>query len=191
MRAMRLFLGFSAATAFVGAIAAGCGSSSSPSNPVDSGAGDVTTEAMPQMEAAVETGPDVMEAMSDVCVPDADITKLMVPDASIGDAGATAAGCFSCIETACPTVIAQCNQSCACVAAFEAFDTCLANGGGLLNCVGSNFVNVPGINPQSFICAAGCATPSICGYTIPVPTDGGDAATESSTGEGGGEAGGD
>jgi hypothetical protein len=145
-------------------------------------------EAMPMPEAAPEAAPDVMEAAVDAaCVPDADITKLPVPDASIGDAGATAEGCFSCIEQACPTVIAQCNMSCACVAAFEAFDTCLAGGGGLLTCVGSNFVNVPGISPQSFFCAAGCATPSICGYSIPVTTDGGDGGTPT---EGGTDAGG-
>ena len=187
MRAMKIFLGFAASSAFVGAIAAGCGSSSSPTQPQDSGPGDVTMEAMPMPEAAPEATPDVMEAAADVaCVPDANVTMLPVPDASIGDAGATAAGCFSCIEAACPMVIAQCNMSCACVAAFEAFDTCLAAGGGLLTCVGSNFVNIPGINPTSFICAAGCATPSICGYSIPIPTDGGDAAVTDGSGDSGG-----
>ena len=188
MRAMRFFLGFAASSAFVGAIAAGCGSSSSPTQPQDSGPGDVTMEAMPQPEAAPpEAAPDVMEAAADVaCVPDANITMLPVPDASIGDSGATAAGCFSCIEAACPTLIAQCNQSCACVAAFEMFDLCLAQGGGLLTCVGSNFTNIPGISVSSFICAAGCATPSTCGYSIPL----GDGGGEGGGGDSGGDTGG-
>jgi len=181
---MRIFLVFAASSTLVGAIAAGCGSSSSPTQPVDSGTADVTMEAMPMPEAAAETGPDVMDAamMADVCVPDATLSTIPIPDASLNETGATAAGCVACLNTACPMLVAQCNQNCACIAAFESFAACIAAGTGFQTCAFSDLANISttGVD-ASVTCAIGCAIP--CGYTLPTG-DGGHP-------EGGGEAGGD
>jgi len=186
MRAMRFFLGFAATSAIGGAIATGCGSSSSPSQQTtDSGPGDVTTEAMPQMEAAVETGPEAaVEAGPDVCVPDATLASIPIPDAALNETGATAAGCVACLNTACPMLVAECNQNCACIAAFEAFANCIAGGGGFQTCAFSDLLNIntTGVD-ASVTCALGCAV--TCGYTLPT----GDGGHEG--GEGGSEAGGD
>ncbi len=190
MRAMRFFLGFSAASAFVGALVAGCGSSSSPANPVDSGAGDVTMEAMPQIEAAVETGPDVVEAGPEACVPDATLSSIPVPDASLNDSGATAEGCVMCIAqtSACQPLVMECNQNCACIAAFQMFSQCLGSPGGSLFSCGQSLLSLGsiGIDAGSTACIASCAI--ACGYTLPT---GGDGGNETGPGEGGGEAGGD
>jgi hypothetical protein len=189
MRAMRIFLGFAASSAIAGAISAGCGSSSSPSAPIDSGSGgDVTMEAMPQPEAATpETGPDVVaETGPTVCVPDATLSSIPVPDAALNEAGtATAAGCIACLNTACPMLVAECNQNCACIAAFEAFSTCIAGGGGFQTCAVSDLLNLQttGVD-ASVTCALGCAIS--CGYTLPT----GDGGHEGG-GEGGGDSGGD
>lgn len=191
MRAMRIFLGFATSAALAGAFAAGCGSSSSPATPVDSGTmQDVTMEAMPQMEAAPpEAGPDVVEAGPDVCVPDASLSSLQVPDASLNDSGATAAGCVACLGVACPALVAQCNQSCACVAAIQQFGTCIAGGGTFQSCAISDLANIgtTGVD-ASVTCAIGCATS--CGVTL--PTGDGGPPPDSSTGDTGTtEAGGD
>ncbi len=188
MRAIRLFLGFAATSAIGGAIAAGCGSSSSPAQaPQDSGPGDVTMEAMPQMEAAPpEAGPDVVDSGPAVCVPDATLSSIQVPDAALNDSGATAAGCVACLNTACPMLVAECNQNCACIAAFEAFSNCIAGGGGFQTCAVSDLLNIgtTGVD-ASVTCALGCAI--TCGYTLPT----GDGGGHEGGGEGGSEAGGD
>jgi hypothetical protein len=186
---MRIFLGFAAASTIGGAVAAGCGSSSSPSTPVDSGAGDVTTEAMPQPEAAVETGPDVVEAGPDVCVPDSSLSSIPVPDAALNEAGATAAGCIQCVaQTAvCQPLVMECNQNCACIAAFQQFSLCLAQGGSLLLCAGSDLTGLSaiGIDAGATGCVTSCAI--ACGYTLPT----GDGGHPEAGGEGGTDAGGD
>jgi hypothetical protein len=182
---MRFFLGFAAASTIGGAVAAGCGSSSSPSTPVDSGTGDVTTEAMPQPEAAVETGPDVIvEAGPDVCVPDASLSSIQVPDAALNEAGATVAGCFACFNQYCPMLVAECNASCACIADFQQFATCLGAGGSTLTCLSSlgNLGSV-GVDASVFACGLPCLGP--CGQSLPTPDGGHDGGGE------GGEAGGD
>lgn len=192
MRAMRLLLGFAASSAFIGAIAAGCGSSSSPSNPVDSGSGDVTTEAMPMPEAAPETGPDVVEAAtSDACVPDAAI-NLMIPEGGLGDGGAVSPACVSCLRgtSSCQQILADCNMSCACVSAFDQFYACLGMpGGSFTSCAMSNsglLSSLPAADQQTlFACGLTCASP--CGVTL--PSDGGEGGTEGG-GEGGNDSGG-
>ena len=185
MRASRFLLSLATTACVFGAIAAGCGgSTNNSSSPGDSGSGsDVTMEAAMEAapeaakEAAPEAAPEAAaEAESDACTPDADITKLMVPDAAFGDAGATAATCLSCFETACPQIIAACNANCTCVSGFETFGQCLGQGKSLITC-GSAFAgNSGGIvtNPlMQLACAIGCATPSICGVSIPTGGDSG------------------
>jgi hypothetical protein len=177
MRAMRLFLGFSAASALVGAVASGCSSSSSPAAAAqDSGSGDVTMEAMPQPEAASETGPDVVDSGPDICVPDTSVSSIAAPDAALNDAGATAAGCMMCVAQSpgCSQLVAECNESCVCIAAFQMFSQCLSSpGGSLFACTGTlQGLAASGIDASTTPCVASCAT--ACGYT-PSSGDGGEA----------------
>lgn len=147
-------------------------------------------EAMPQMEAAPpETGPDVVEAGSDVCVPDANLMSIPVPDAALNEAGATAAGCVACLNTSCPMLVAECNQSCACIAAVEAFATCIASGTASFQiCAASNLLNLSSTGVDaSIFCAAGCAP--ACGVML--PTDGGPGDSGPPMPDGGGDASGD
>ncbi len=192
MRATRIFLGFAASSAFVGAIVAGCGSSSSPANnPVDSGNGDVTMEAMPMPEAAPETAPP-MEAMSDVCVPDADLTQIPIPDAG-ADAAVTSAACLTCLKgnSTCQQLLAACNASCTCVAAFEQFNACIGMPGmTFMSCgASSNLVSALPQSDLTLLYGCGIACSSSCGFTL--PSDGGEGGTtEGGGGEGGTDSGG-
>ncbi len=191
MRIAGLVLGLSTSFAVLAAVASGCGGSTSSTPSNDSGTTpDVTAEAAVEAAAAetgaVDAAPEVAP-VSDACVPDANINTIAVPDASFGDAGATAESCLSCFQVSCPAIIAQCNQSCACVAAYESFASCIGNGGQLLTC-GKSLLGA-GISFQQLACALGCATPSICGVSIPTGTDSG--SPESSTTEAGGDAAGD
>ncbi|HEX8791691.1 MAG TPA: hypothetical protein VF765_12135 [Polyangiaceae bacterium] len=186
---MRLFLGFSTAAALIGAVASGCSSSSSsPSAPQDSGPGDATMEAMPQPEAAPETGPDVVEeAVSDVCVPDTSLQSLQIPDAALSDSGATIAGCLACVEQTCPQIASECNASCACLADFQAFAICMSKPAAtLLTCL-SSLGSLPsvGVDASAIACAAPCLT--ACGQSLPT----GDGGHSEGGEDGGTEAGGD
>ena len=188
MRATRWLLGMGTAFSVLSAVAAGCGSSTTGSSPAqDSG----TTMDVSMMEAAVEAAPEAAmeaapEAEAGPCVPDANITMLPVPDASFGDAGATAATCLSCFETNCMTIVTQCNGSCACVAAFETFGTCLGAGGSLLTCGGAFATNNGlGLGITSLACALGCAVPQTCGVSVPTGDGGGGdtGTTDSAAGD--------
>ncbi len=183
MRAMRILLGFSAASALAGAVASGCSSSSSPATPQDSGSGDVTMEAMPQPEAAPEAeaetgGPDVVDSGT-VCVPDTSVSSIPVPDAALGDAGATVAGCMMCVaqSSGCSQLVAECSENCVCIDAFQMFSHCLSSpGGSLFACAGTlQGLAASGIDASTIACVTGCAT--ACGYTQP-SGDGGEGGTE-------------
>ena len=184
MRATRWLLGSCTALTVVASVAAGCGSSSNSANPQDSGTADVTMEAT-MMEAAAEAAPETgPEAAADAaCVPDANINNIMAPDASFGDAGATAAKCLACFQSSCGATITKCNMSCACVSAFQGFTSCIGSGGSLQTCGAGLLSGSTGLGLADVICAAGCATPAICGVTI--PTDSG-MAGETSPGDGSG-----
>ncbi len=192
MRAARLFLGVSASFAVIASVASGCGSSTS-NPPADSGTGaDVTMEAAPMEEAAVEAAVEAAAPEAGIvdaaCVPDASIQSLPVPDASLGDAGATAATCLACVESSCsgPSgLIAKCNANCACVDAFEQFEACMGSGMGLQACV-LQFSTLPntGLTFTDFACAIGCAVPSTCGYAIPTGGDSGSMQDSATTGDG-------
>lgn len=193
MHAARWVLGLSATFSVFAAVAAGCGGGTSNSTPpADSGSGeDVTTDAAPAREAAVEAGPDVMEATvpeaAPMCVPDAQLMNLPVPDASLGDSGATAASCLSCFESSCPTIVAACNMDCACVAAYQQFGSCLATGAGLISCIGTSGLatSLPGVSLTDFACAAGCATPTTCGFSFTIPTGDGGSGDGGAAGDSG------
>jgi hypothetical protein len=167
-------LATSAAT--VAAIASGCGGSTSGGSSNDSGAPDVTADHYTAPEAGKEAAPEAaMEAAP--CVPDAQITSIPVPDGSVPGTDASAATCISCVEAACPTLIATCNMTCGCPEAFDAFEACVNAGGSLITCAETDLATA-GLSPTDLTCGAGCLT-TACGITL--PNEGG--APESSTGE--------
>ncbi len=166
MRAARLFLGFSASFAVIASVASGCGSSSS-NPPVDSGTGeDVTMEAAPMMEAAVEATVEAAApeaAVDAACVPDASLSSIPIPDAGFGDSGIDVMACFACVQTECPSVVAMCNMSCACISAVEMAAKCLGSAGGsLLNCASD--LSSAGISITSCPSVLGCA--AACGVNL-------------------------
>jgi hypothetical protein len=195
MRARKWLLGFVVAGAAAGTIAAGCGSSdnSSPA-PVDSGSDHTTDTGMMMMpdvanETAAETGPEAA-----ACMIDANIATLMVPDADIGDAGATLPGCYACIQSTCSMQLNTCNADCTCNVAVQTFAQCVASGTSLMICGtmlaggGTNALNllscVAGGNvPQLGGSGPGCFAPCGAGGALDGGTDGGT--------EGGGEGGSD
>ena len=68
------------------------------------------------------------------CLPDGGLYGLDVPDASIGDAGATLPGCYSCLETLCGSQFAACNTDCGCSKSVDVFVQCMAAGTSTLSC---------------------------------------------------------
>lgn len=134
--------------------------------------------------AAVDSGADVAkEATADVvadappteCV-DADITKLDVPDANLGDGGANTAECAACLKGHCSGELQVCQDDCDCREGVLGFFQCVSTGKSLQGCSGA--LLTAGSSAQSLgLCAlnAGCADK--CG----VPSDAGpknDAATD-------------
>jgi hypothetical protein len=169
---------FGAVLGITGAIASGCGGSSdNSSNPADSGGQDQTTD---HVASDATDSPSPNDAVSDVCVPDADITKTPIPDADIGDTGLPVSGCVSCVEQNCQALIAQCNMSCQCVSAFEMFTQCFASGSNLFTC-GQQFATNAGISAAQVACAIPCADP--CGVQLPGDGGGGDSASTDATGQ--------
>jgi hypothetical protein len=61
---------------------------------------------------------------------DADLAMLQLPDADIGDSGAHAASCYSCIEATCGTELAACSADCECDRSVLTFVTCITSGQG-------------------------------------------------------------
>jgi hypothetical protein len=127
----------------------------------------------------------VVDSGPAVCVPDATLASIPVPDASLNEAGATAAGCVQCISQtqACQPLVMQCNQNCACIAAFQMFSQCLGSPGGSLFSCGQDLLSLSGagIDAGTTACIASCAI--ACGYTLPTgdgghPGDGGDGGTD-------------
>jgi hypothetical protein len=59
---------------------------------------------------------------------------LDVPDAAIGDSGATIPGCYACFEVRCMSQFAACNADCACAKSLYGFSECVNAGGSALNC---------------------------------------------------------
>lgn len=192
MRASQWLLGLATMGTVFGAVAAGCGgSSSSGGGGTDSGAADVTAEKAVEAaaEAAAEASP---ETGSDACVFDGSLTNLNIPDAAIGDSGASTDECYACIQSTCGSQLASCGADCACATAVEGFLSCVASGTSPTTC-GTGLATSGNTTALVLgICVAGSAAPGgsgpgclhQCGVTIP---EGG--ATEGGGGEGGGEGG--
>jgi hypothetical protein len=168
-------------------MATGCGDDTVANTPMDSGAPDQTTD----QAAPVDSGaPEAEAEAAPACVPDSSLSMLMIPDASLDEAGDTIAGCIGCIMTNCSSEVQVCSGDCACNAAVQQFVQCVAAGMGALKC-GTTLAQSGGANATVLgLCVAGpmfggtgpgCINQ--CGAANLVK-DGGDAATT----EGGGDA---
>jgi hypothetical protein len=62
------------------------------------------------------------------CPAGKDITTIALPEAPIGDAGATVSGCIACAKSSCSAQLAACNAECTCESSVPAFAECLATG---------------------------------------------------------------
>jgi hypothetical protein len=116
-------------------MSAGCGDDSVANAPMDSGTADQTTGDTSVPDTGVEAATPEAEA-GPACMTDADLTMLMLPDASLDDAGDTIASCIGCIMQNCATQVAACNGDCVCNVAVQKFIQCVAAGtdGGALTC---------------------------------------------------------
>jgi hypothetical protein len=142
-------------SAFVVALGFGCGGSST-SPDADSGpdAGpDVVTStdaiatetshvSVPEsggMEASPPEASADVSAAADAepfyCLIDADIAHLQLPDASLGDAGASVTGCYTCVQNSCATQVSACAGDCACKENVVSFVECIGLGGAIASCL--------------------------------------------------------
>src|ERR1019366_4218808 len=112
------------------ALAIGCGGSSSDDS-----------------AANVDSGSDVMQA--DTAAADvvtiidagrcdgASLNDLSLPDASLGDSGASTATCVACMKSSCASDITSCNSDCVCKEGVDDALNCVAAAGTLsLACLG-------------------------------------------------------
>jgi hypothetical protein len=189
MRTIKWLVSLAVAGTAAGWIVSGCGGDDNVAGSQDSGSDHTTDHAAEAAggEAGMDSG---MEAAA--CVPDADLTTLMLPDASLGDSGATVPSCFACIETTCTTEVAACNVDCACNSAVSDFVTCVAGGMSPINC-GMTLAAVDMQSSNLAFCVAG--TPfgpgpgclASCGAGGLFNDGGPDGATEGGGDDGGGE----
>jgi hypothetical protein len=205
MRTIKWLVGFAVAGTAAGMIASGCGGDDNVAGSQDSGSDHTTDQAA---EAASNDSGMGMDSAQEAaaCVPDASLLSLMLPDASLGDSGATVPSCFGCIETTCMTEVAACNLDCACNSAVQDFVTCVAAGTSPLICgqalagVDTQGMNLTycvagapiGMGPG---CLAACGAGGLFGDGGGLPdgaTEGGgdDGGGEGSAGEAGGDDGG-
>lgn len=176
MRSNHFWIGMASTVSVACAIFAGCSSSSSSDDtapPVDSGVDSTAVDAAPDVK------PDtaIVDSAAEACPVDANLSTLPVPDASLGDAGATAAGCVACVKVACPNLLPKCQMTCGCVEAFVMFESCVGNGGQLISCAEPLLTGDTGLMQNDVLCAADCLPE--CGQgTLPGDggTDGGDGA---------------
>jgi hypothetical protein len=170
-------------------LATGCGDDTVANAPMDSGTADQTTDQSSPVDSGVEA-----EAEAAPCVPDSSLDMLMVPDASLDEAGDTIAGCVACIMTNCGSQESACSGDCRCNDAVQKFVHCVATGGGALSC-GTTLATQGGSNATALaLCVAGPAFGGAgpgcikeCGAANLVKDGGGDASD--ATPESGGEAG--
>jgi hypothetical protein len=176
MRSNHFWIGMASTVSVACAIFAGCSSSSSSDDtapPVDSGVDSTAADAAPDVKA--DTGP--VDTGPEACAVDADLSTLPVPDASIGDSGATAAECVACVKTACPTLLPTCQMTCGCVTAFVDFEQCIGSGMALIGCATSTLLGAnTGITETQLACAFSCESECGIGGATTDAGDGGDGA---------------
>jgi hypothetical protein len=196
MRASGWLLGVAVVCATVGMVGAGCGGSSQES-PSDAGSADATRDQGAPETGMPEAAMDAMDAAAMdsgmACAVDADLTTAMVPDASIGDSGATTETCYACIESNCGSQLADCNADCTCKTNILGFVQCVGSGGSLTACGSGLALSGDPATTALGRCVAGpllggsgpgCLQP--CGVTLPDGGSGdggqmGDAASDAAT----------
>jgi hypothetical protein len=129
-----------------------------------------------------DTGPDIVDSGA-VC-PDADLTNLPIPDASLGDGAASPAVCIGCVKTSCSTQLSACNGDCDCKALVVDLFGCIGQGNSPISCVG-------GLGPGALGNAelgdlAGCILPNCQSICLP-GSDGGskDGSSQDAADDGG------
>jgi hypothetical protein len=113
------------------------------------------------MEASVpETSADASaeaDAVPLYCLIDADISNLQLPDAALGEAGASVAGCYACIQNACGTQIQACAGDCSCKETVVSFVECIGLGGAITNCLSKLSTTDPAtISFSTCLITSGC-----------------------------------
>jgi hypothetical protein len=93
---------------------------------------DTLSDGVAIADSGLETSADVSVAdvAGDVCILDAN-----VPDAPLGDAGATTGSCIACLNTSCGPPLTACTSDCACPGQVATLFTCLSGGGLLVTCL--------------------------------------------------------
>jgi len=162
-----LLIGFPSACLFGG----GCSSSSSDgSTPTPDAAQDVT-----QTDTATA---DVVQIIDAARCDDANIGDLSLPDASLGDSGASIGTCLSCTKASCSTQVTACNASCQCKNDIDDALGCVAAKGGLnASCIGGLLSGGdPSATNLGQCIVAACKTEcGLGGFTLPDgSTDAGD-----------------
>lgn len=161
-----LLVGFPTALA-TGAIGAGCGGSSD-----DSAAGQDASQDVTAKDTATQ---DVVQIVDAARCDDADLNTLSLPDASLGDSGASVGTCLECTRGSCAEQITECNKDCACKNGIDDALSCIAEMGGLsASCAGSigNDTSAQALGECIF-----AACPDECGlggFSLPDGGDGGD-----------------
>jgi hypothetical protein len=183
MRSRHFWMGLASTVSVTCAIFVGCGGSSSDDSAVntpDTGPDVTAMDAAPDT-AKLDTG--IVETGPEACSVDADLATLPVPDAALGDSGATAPECVSCVKSACPGLLPKCQMTCDCVTAFVSFEACVGMGTSVTTCATTILLNSDtGLMLQDVECALGCE--ASCGIATPT-TDGGDGGDGAATSDGG------
>ena len=123
-----LLVGFPTALA-TGVLGAGCGGSSDDSASNADASQDVTAK-----DTATQ---DVVQIVDAGRCDDADLNTLSLPDAALGDSGASVGTCLDCTRGSCETQISACNASCQCKNDIDDALNCIAQQGGLnASCAG-------------------------------------------------------
>jgi hypothetical protein len=77
------------------------------------GSTDATPGASDAGGDVVESGSEAAAPVDSGCDPNADFTQ-KIPDAAIGDSGASTGVCVACVLAKCPQQVAACDRACAC-----------------------------------------------------------------------------
>ncbi|MEO8800065.1 MAG: hypothetical protein ABI551_19370 [Polyangiaceae bacterium] len=128
----RLWLGaLLVAMPAAGFIAVGCGGDSGDSSATPDSGADVTVahDAAPDVVTVVDAAPPRCD--------DGGIENLSIPDAALGDGGATTSSCLTCTNESCASQVAKCDKDCECENGIDDALACIGAKGGLdISCIG-------------------------------------------------------
>ena len=190
MRAVKMLLTGSVATAAVLILACGGSSQVPPGSTADSGADSTTpTGDSSTSDSSLDDG----GAEDAMCTFDADLNTADPADAALNDAGASVGACLGCAKTNCEAQVNACNKDCSCNGVFACLFGCLGSVGGSLlvcyeTCGGSlslsnaNTAEIGLVECAAKSCATECAACSISKSLCPTtPTDSGPPADSGET----------